>query len=135
MARPSKLTPEVVEAIVEAVASGLSRRFAALSAGVSTRTLFAWQQAGRQKKGEEFVQFLHRIKKAEGEAVAVRMRQIDRAARNGKWQAAAWWLERMHPDVYGNDRRRVRELAKRVQALSRQLDSMASKRKQPVDVE
>ena len=81
-----------------------------------------WLKAGRERTSVEFVQFLERVKKARAEAVAVAIANISRASRRD-WPAAAWWLERMHPDEYGSDCSRVRELAKLGESLERQLSS------------
>jgi hypothetical protein len=56
------------------------------------------------------VAFLAAVKKAQADAVAANVQLIQIAAREGTWQAAAWWLERRHPDQYGSDRKRVKEL-------------------------
>lgn len=110
--RPTKLSPEVADAVVKAVGEGLPRRTAAHLAGVSVSVLYAWLRAGRKRQGKRFMEFLHRVKRAEAEAVAGRVRQISRAALAGTWQAAAWWLERRHPDEFGTERKRIRELEK-----------------------
>ena len=122
MGRPTKLTSEVVDAVTKAIADGVPQRTAAALAGVSESTLQNWLKAGRERTTVAFVQFLERVKKARAEAVAVAIANINRASRRD-WRAAAWWLERMHPDQYGSDRRRVRELVKLVESLERQLGS------------
>ena len=122
MGRPSKLTPEVTNAIARVIADGVPQRTAAALAGVSESALQNWLKAGRDGVAVEYVQFLERVKKARAEAVAVAIANINRASRRD-WRAAAWWLARMHPDEYGSDRRRVRELAKLVESLERQLSS------------
>ena len=123
MARPTKLTPEVADAVVQAVADGLPRGTAAALAGVSASAVYAWLRAGRKRQGRRFVQFLHRIKRAEAEAVLARVQHIDRAATT-HWQAAAWWLERRHPEEFGTERKRIRELAKEVKELVEQFNRL-----------
>lgn len=117
--RPCKLTPELQAALCESLASGVDRKNAALKAGINERTLRRWLKAGREGGGAEFVSFLSAVKKAEAEAIAMRVRQINSAAMSGSWQAAAWWLERRHPDLYGSERKRLRELADEVKELAR----------------
>lgn len=115
--RPTKLTAEVQTALCESLAAGVDRRHAALKAAVTERTVRRWLRAGREGGADEFVSLLSAVKKAEAEAVAVRVRQINLAAMSGTWQAAAWWLERRHPDLYGSERRRIRELERLVAEL------------------
>jgi cell wall assembly regulator SMI1 len=44
---------------------------------------------------------LARLDAAEGQAVIRWLEQIEHAAMQGNWQAAAWKLERRYPDQYG----------------------------------
>ena len=41
------------------------------------------------------------MKKAEKEAIARNVALIQRAAQEGNWQAAAWWLERKYFEDWG----------------------------------
>lgn len=45
--------------------------------------------------------FWQAVKKAEAEAEATAVLQIRKAASEGTWQAAAWYLERKHREKYG----------------------------------
>ena len=49
----------------------------------------------------ELFEFLGADKKAKSEARIERLALIEQAGRDGKWQAAAWWMERRYPDEYG----------------------------------
>lgn len=44
------------------------------------------------------------IFKARAEAIVRAVAQIQKAANQGDWKAAAWWLERSMPTVYGQKR-------------------------------
>jgi hypothetical protein len=61
-----------------------------------------------------FAGFSDAIKKAESEAEVRMVAHVLKAATDGTWQAAAWWLERRRPTDYGR-RDRV-ELTIRQQA-------------------
>jgi hypothetical protein len=65
----------------------------------------------------KFRDFRDALKKAEAEAVCGRLERIC-AAGKGTLQAAAWWLERRHPDEFGSDKRTIRELAAMVHQLT-----------------
>jgi hypothetical protein len=90
--RPSKFNRKRAAAILDAIRKGATRSAAAASAGVSERSLYEWQQ--------EFPQFSQSIKKADAEAEMAMIDVIRTAAEKGTWQAAAWWLERRHPESW-----------------------------------
>jgi len=92
MARPGKYDPAVVARIVQAVEMGATYELACGYAGISESTFYAWK-----KKPE----FLESLKAAEGRAAVKWLAQIEQASREGTWQAAAWKLERRHPQDYG----------------------------------
>jgi hypothetical protein len=109
--RNTKLTPETQKVICDSIAAGIDRKHSALRAGTSARTVRMWLQNARRPRAKaEYVAFAAAMKKAEADAVARNVALIQKAAQDGTWTAAAWWLERRHPDLYGSDRKRVREL-------------------------
>ena len=104
MARPTRLTNVIQETLVEAFTLGnISIDTAAHYAGIAPSTYYNWMKRGREaKKGDErYVEFMEAIEKARAEAIMVNLVIIRRAAQEGNWQAAAWWLERVMPRVYG----------------------------------
>jgi len=120
MARPTKLNKEVREAICKALRSGNNRPAACAFGGVSYQTMLNWgkraqlalarAEAGETIEDSEipFVEFLEGVQKAEGNAEVGMVAVIHQAARqavDGQWQAAAWWLERKHPDRWGRRER------------------------------
>lgn len=100
MGRPTKLNANVQRLIVSAIAKGNTREVAAAAAGIGRTTLFTWLAAGEKAKSGQYRDFLDALKKAEAGAV-VGMVGIVRNAAANSWQAAAWWLERRHPDEWG----------------------------------
>ncbi len=98
--RPTKLTPEVQATICETIAAGGTFRAACLRAGISHTTLYGWIERGRNGEAE-YADFLAAIEKAEGNAITRNLAVINKAAHDGTWQAAAWWLERRYPQEYG----------------------------------
>ncbi|MFQ5592173.1 MAG: transposase [Phycisphaerae bacterium] len=118
MARPTKLTPEVHAAIIEAIELGATYEHAAGYAGIDESTFYRWRNRGEaelarvgasprrsvRKSEEPFVEFRKALKKAVGVAAVRWLRVLEEAAsgkRDGQWQAAAWKLERRHPRDYG----------------------------------
>ena len=116
--RATKLTPEVQKIICDSVAAGVDRKHAALRAGTSARSVRQWLQDARKPDAKPvLIAFAAAIKKAEADAVARNVALIQKAAQDGTWQAAAWWLERRHPQEYGSDRRRIKELEQQLAEL------------------
>lgn len=83
--RNSKMTDARVEAILNALRQGCTRRAAAAVGGISHQTLYNWMDADLTLVGA--------IERAEGEAEATFTAIVAKAAVTS-WQASAWWLER-----------------------------------------
>jgi hypothetical protein len=115
--RPTKLTPETQDRIVNAIRVGATYELAAQFGGISYSTFNNWMARGRteverrdnprvqegssQWNAEQpYVEFLEAIKGAEGDAAIKWLALIDKAAAD-TWQAAAWKLERRYPKDYG----------------------------------
>lgn len=86
MGRTSKRTPEREQAIFNALRLGNTRRNAAAFAEVDHATFYRWLEADAT--------FRDGVTKAEADAEARFLAQVAKAASDGTWQAAAWWLER-----------------------------------------
>lgn len=124
--RPTKLTPEVADRIVAAVAAGNYLETAAAFAGISKATLYKWLTRGARASSGTHRAFVDAIEKALAQAEVRDVSTIARAAtgydveriketitptgqvlretarsREFVWQAAAWRLERKHPDRWG----------------------------------
>lgn len=103
MARPTKLTPAVHDAIVESLRAGVCIETAAEAAGVSSSTVRSWIRRAEDHPddcGEPFLRFHAAYKKARADAELDAVKVI-RAASQRSWQAAAWYLERSHPNRWG----------------------------------
>lgn len=84
--------PDRRSAILEALAVGMPRRHACMSAGISDDTL------ARMLKSD--ADFAEQVKAAEASAVERALGQIVAAA-SDDWKAAAWILERRWPQEFG----------------------------------
>jgi hypothetical protein len=104
MARPTKLTPEIVENICIAIRAGNYAKIAAGMAGISEATYYSWLEQARQPDAEpEFLEFLESVERAESVAEVDAVARIRIAADNGTWQAAGWLLERKHGERWGRN--------------------------------
>jgi len=121
--RPTKLTPEVQDAILRALRAGNYMETAAAFGGVHKDTLYDWLKRGRADivKGKEdglYASFVRALDKAVAdgevrdvaiiaEAAQGRPAQLDRdgnvirAAVPPQWTASAWRLERRWPKKWG----------------------------------
>ena len=116
MARPSLFTPARASLIVRTIReTGCSLGAAARVAGIGETTLREWRKRGADELEQhevptdvdpehapetfgEFVMALdHALAGVESKLTKC---LVDAASRD--WRAAAWWLERRRPDVYGD---------------------------------
>lgn len=138
----SKLTDTVRASILDSVSKGMAQRLIAARAGITDRTFRAWMSRGKKGEGEPFTSFYSAVKKAESDAIADKVAVILKAATGTterttkrtvfpdgtskeettnrkvfEWTAAAWWLERNFPDLYGSDRQRMKHIEKEIAEL------------------
>ena len=105
MARPTKLTPKTQKKILEGVRIGLTYERAALLAGITGTTFYNWKVRGEKAASGLYFEFVEALKKAESEGEAAAIQIIIDAAEDGTWQAAAWILERRHPERWSRLRK------------------------------
>jgi transposase len=108
--RPTKLTPELTEKICSGLRSGLYLKDAADLAGIHPSQVNRWIARGSEEGSEgPHAAFRAAIKKAEAETQVATLEIIRQAAEGGNWTAAAWYLERRHPEKWGRHGRDARE--------------------------
>lgn len=93
MARPSKYSAELTAKICELLAEGLSTAKVCDLVGINPDTFTEWNKSNPE--------FSEAIKKAKAENERWHLAQIRTGAREGHWQASAWYLERTQPATYG----------------------------------
>ena len=113
--RPSKLDAESAERIISVLKIGGYVETAAAVAGVSKQSFFNWMErgdpAGKKAADAPFREFREQVEKARAEGESRNVALIARAAAKD-WKAAAWMLERQHPDRWAGPRgRTIRGLA------------------------
>jgi hypothetical protein len=108
---PDLLNEELMAAIIDALKSGTVIEDAAAYVGVSERTVYRWLARGRDEisrreafpetdnpaEEDRYVNFCQEVEKARAAARLRAVGVIQRAAAEGTWQAAAWYLERSAP--------------------------------------
>ena len=98
MGRKTKLTAERQKLITDALRGGNTRTASVGYGNIDYKTFLNWLRRGEDEEEGIYVQFLQAVKKAEADAEVRNVALIQRAANDGTWQAAAWWLERRRPD-------------------------------------
>jgi hypothetical protein len=101
MSRPSKLTPEVQAAIVQAIGLGASYKDAAAVAGISYETFNEWRSNGKGK----YLQFSEAIEHEQSAAVLRHLAVINNAAAKGDWKASERWLRMYRPSEWQEQQR------------------------------
>jgi hypothetical protein len=99
--RPSGLTRKRERLLFEAIKRGLPYKHAAALAGVSYASLNRWRQQGSKPDAPaEFCNFCNQLEAAEAQAVDNLLKIVSAAAAKRDWKAAAWMLERRHPEDF-----------------------------------
>lgn len=117
--KPTLLNDELQEKIVELIKLGNYAEDAAGAVGIGRTTFFLWMARGRAESERlklmpdaepleletPYVNFMNAVEKARDEATARNVAVIQKAAHNGDWKAAAWYLERTRQKTYGRAER------------------------------
>lgn len=98
--RPSKLTADIQNKIIEAIRAGAYVETAAAYAGINKTTFYDWLKKGARGEAPAFVEFSNAVQKALASSEMRDIVTITKAAES-QWQAAAWRLERKHPNRWG----------------------------------
>lgn len=130
MGRHVTITPELTQAIADAVQVGVYPSVASEMNRVSESTYYRWMARGLAADGVEgepppeeapYHGFWEAIKEAAAKAEARNLEIIAQAASQGiegQWQAAAWWLERTRPHRYSLQTSRLELTGKDGAAIS-----------------
>lgn len=101
-----KLTDQTIGAIAEAIRLGAYVETAVALAGVSKDSFYRWlKESTDEDSSSQTRKLSDAVKKAMAEAEMRDLAVIDRAAQSGEWTAAAWRLERKHPERWGRQAR------------------------------
>jgi len=105
-----------VEALLTAIRGGSNLdtacHYASVSSAVVGRLLESGMIASQMtaegmdisKEQKDALSLWERVSKARADAVVRNVTLIQKAASEGSWQAAAWWLERAAPNSYGRQK-------------------------------
>lgn len=111
--KPPTLENAKVVALLKALSTGHYVERAASLSGISAPTIYRWLDEGRKEKesqeagnppterGQSYLVLAEAITVAREAAANRAMAAIQSAAKEGTWQAAAWYLERTDREHYG----------------------------------
>jgi len=111
MGRKTRLTAEIQQQIVSSISSGNWQEVACEYAGIHVATYYRWLERGQVEisrlEGDEeaepndeetpYREFCEAVRKAQAVSEVQAVGLIRKAAIDGSWQAAGWYLERSHP--------------------------------------
>ena len=102
MSGRTKLREDMIEKAYELVKAGNHYRVISQYFGIDESTWHRWMRKGELAKNKNsiYYRFYKAVRKAEAEAHARNVEIIQQAAKT-QWQAAAWWLERRYPEIWG----------------------------------
>lgn len=124
----SKLTGSFIREFTGYVSVGLSNLDACKATGISESTLYKWLQEPRSDAEQELFESLE---KARADRKAFHLRNIMKAAKDGAWQASAWYLERVYPEEFAKPDRYhdqgVDEAVKAVRELTETIRAQAER--------
>lgn len=101
MAR-SKLNDQLINEAVKLVQTGLNDADVCDALGIHRSSWYGWMKAGdtplKKKLAKE-------VTRAKAMRKAYHLQNVVNSARDGNWQASAWYLERAYPQEYGRCQR------------------------------
>jgi transposase len=122
--RPSKLIPEIKTKLLKALAAGNHYEPACAYAGISYQTFRNWMKRGETASRGEYLEFFETVQGAIAQGEIASVAKIKKAE-DSDWRAAAWMLERRHPDRWASTQRVKleveKEMEKTLDHLERQL--------------
>ena len=111
--KPITVNDPKFQRLIEALTAGNYMNIACQYAGIGESTVYRWLADARDElaainSGEKpdpdkarLIEMADQIDSARAEAETRNVFMIQKAAKEGTWQAAAWWLERTAPKRWG----------------------------------
>lgn len=123
----SKLTPELIKDATRLAENGLKNVDICKALGIHESTLYAWLKDEKKPLCRELSE---ELEKARAKRKAFMIQTITKAARDGTWQAAAWWLERCYPREFAKpDRYHDQGVEEAIKAVKELTDSIKAQSK------
>lgn len=104
--RPTRLTPETMSRVLNAIRSGAFLNAAAAYAGVRPSTLYGWWKRGREAKSGRYRELSDGIERALADSELRATYAVVKAFEQGEWRAALAYLSKRFPTRW-SDRQTV----------------------------
>lgn len=105
--RPSKLTSELREEICIFIKAGCFIETTCGMVGINKSTYYDWMKRGKEsRRPNRYRTFYEEVTKAQA-ICETRLVAIISKAEETQWRAAAWKLERKHPERWGKPKTKV----------------------------
>jgi hypothetical protein len=103
MARPTILTNELQQQLVDTLANGVPISDACAYVGITDRAYYGWMARGKRggADNELYIQFFQEITRARVRARVSAITMIRKSVVNGNTEDARWFLERSDPANWG----------------------------------
>ena len=102
-----KLSDALTTHLCQLIEVGVPVSSAVSVVGISKPTFYLWMRDGEKAKSGKMRTFFESVSSAKDKAIARNVSIVQKAASEGTWQAAAWWLERTCPEEFGRDKQNV----------------------------
>lgn len=122
MARPSKLTPELQQRLIQAISIGSSLASACAYAGVSYKVFREWMIRGERESSGKYCEFREAVRHAEART-EIELVAAWRSHCKTNWRACAEFLSRRFPDRWSPSHTVKLEVQKE---LEKTLEGLAS---------
>lgn len=100
--RPTRCTDAMIVQLVALIADGMTYALAAEACGIATETFRQWMRKG--ESGEQpYDALVVQLQRAQALGAHALLLKVQSAA-DQDWRAAAWLLERRHPESYAKTR-------------------------------
>ena len=96
--RPYKIDEMIITLLEQAFQVGMTKTLACQHAGVARSSFHAWMSRGKDETDTIYAELYQRVKKAESNHALANLAIIQKAAKEGTWQASAWLIERRHKE-------------------------------------
>ena len=111
--RKTKLTPELLDRLSQALSAGNYVETACAYAGISQSVYYAWVTEAKKPNAKKiYMEFMDTIERAKSVAEIRNLQIVQSAAqgdvnagKNPEWRAATWFLERAYPRKWGRHER------------------------------
>lgn len=103
MARPSKLTKEIIELIAGSVLYGCSYQDSCEAVGIDYTTFRKWMQKGENSRSGDYFELFDKVTKANAQCAVNFTRVIQTAAAKGDAKYALEWLKRRRRAEWGDN--------------------------------